>query len=112
MAPSTGETVSAGRDERVASAIAHWGPRFTANGVTPADFAAVTGGLDSWNDWCAAWSAMAAQHEELGRTALQHGRHRSAGEHLARAAVYYHFGKFVFVEDYDQMRTAHAAAVR
>ena len=28
-------------DERVASAIAHWAPRFTANGVTPADFALV-----------------------------------------------------------------------
>jgi hypothetical protein len=29
-------------DDRVASAIAHWAPRFTANGVTPADFARVT----------------------------------------------------------------------
>ena len=25
-------------DDRVASAISHWGPRFTTNGVTVADF--------------------------------------------------------------------------
>ncbi|HET7388598.1 MAG TPA: YqiA/YcfP family alpha/beta fold hydrolase [Nocardioidaceae bacterium] len=112
MPPDTAEATSVDRDAKVASAIAHWGPRFTANGVTPADFASVTGGLASWGEWCCAWSTMAARHEALGRTALADNRHRSAGEHLARAAVYYHFGKFVFVEDLDQMRTAHAHAVR
>ena len=29
-------------DDRVASAISHWGPRFTTNGVTVADFERVT----------------------------------------------------------------------
>lgn len=99
-------------DPRLASAVAHWGARFTVNGITPTDFATVTGGLDNWDDWCAAWSSKAAEHEALGRTALGEGRNRSAGEHLARAAAYYHFAKFVFVEDYEQMRTAHANAVR
>src|SRR6202035_2447169 len=36
----------------------------------------------------------------------------SAGAHLAQAAVYFHFAKFLFVEDLDQMRTAHLAGVR
>ena len=36
----------------------------------------------------------------------------SAGAHLSQAAVYYHFAKFLFVDDLDQMRTAHLAAVR
>ena len=99
-------------DERVASAIAHWGPRFTTNGVTVSDFTTVTAGIERWADWCAAWSAKAAEHEELGRTALAEGRRISAGQHLSQAAVYYHFGKFVFVEDVDQMRTAHEDAVR
>jgi dipeptidyl aminopeptidase/acylaminoacyl peptidase len=98
-------------DERVASAIAHWGPRFTTNGVTVSDFQRVTGGVDRWEDWCAAWSRVAAEHEALGRTALEQGRHTSAGGHLAQAAVYYHFGKFVFVDDLDQMREAHRKAV-
>jgi pimeloyl-ACP methyl ester carboxylesterase len=99
-------------DERVASAIAHWAPRFTTNGVTVSDFERITKGLDHWAGWCAAWSSVAAEHEELGRDALAAGRTVSAGQHLSRAAVYYHFAKFVFVEDLDQMRAAHASAVR
>src|SRR3954453_10321425 len=91
-------------DERVASAIAHWAPRFTANGVTPADFARVTASIDTWAEWCAAWVAVGEQHEELGREALKEGRLRSAGEHLAQAAAYFHFAKFVFVEDLEQRK--------
>jgi dipeptidyl aminopeptidase/acylaminoacyl peptidase len=98
-------------DDRVASAVAHWGPRFTANGVTVADFERVTAGVESWSGWCAAWVAMGAEHEALGRDALAEGRLRSAGEHLAQAAVYHHFAKFVFVEDVEQMRAAHERAV-
>lgn len=98
-------------DDRVASAIANWAPRFTANGVTVADFQRITAGVERWAQWCAAWSAVAAEYEELGRAALSRGRDRSAGGHLAQAAVYYHFAKFVFVEDLDQMREAHRHAV-
>jgi dienelactone hydrolase len=99
-------------DERLASAISHWAPRFVTNGVTVADFERITAGLDSWDDWCKAWSAVAAEHEGLGRAALAEQRFRSAGEHLAQAAVYYHFAKFLFVHDRTQHREAHAAAVR
>jgi dipeptidyl aminopeptidase/acylaminoacyl peptidase len=72
----------------------------------------VTHSLTRWQDWCAAWSGAADKHETLGRTALAEGRTRSAGEHLARAAVYFHFGKFLFVDDVPQMRKAHESAVR
>jgi len=99
-------------DERVAMAISHWAPRFTMNGVTAGDFERITGGLERWADWCAAWSTVGAEHEQLGRSALAAGHARSAGAHLAQAAVYYHFAKFLFVNDLDQMRTAHRAAVR
>src|SRR6266550_4360125 len=99
-------------DERVAMAISHWAPRFTTNGVTAGDFERITGGLTSWNDWCSAWSAVAAEHELLGRDALAEGREMSAGTHLSQAAVYYHFAKFLFVNDMDQMREAHGHAVR
>ena len=83
-------------DEYVASARSHWGPRFTANGVPAADFARVVDGLESWDDWCAAWSAAASVHEDLGIEALEQGRLRSAGAHLSTAAVVYHFAKFVY----------------
>src|SRR6266705_6840159 len=99
-------------DERVAMAISHWAPRFTMNGVTAGDFERITSGLTSWNDWCAGWSAVGAEHEQLGRDALAEGRERSAGAHLSQAAVYYHFAKFMFVDDVGQMRAAHLMAVR
>ena len=99
------------QDPLVASAVAHWGPRFTVNGVTVADFERVTAGVRQWQDWCAAWVEVGSEHEQLGRTALDEGRTRSAGEHLAQAAVYHHFAKFVFVVDPAQMRAAHERAV-
>ena len=98
-------------DDRVAMAISHWAPRFTTNGVTAGDFERITSGLASWDDWCAAWSAVAAEHERLGRDAFAVGREMSAGAHLSQAAVYYHFAKFLFVNDLDQMRAAHLRAV-
>jgi dienelactone hydrolase len=93
-------------------AIEHWAARFVANGVDAADFARVTSAIASWDDWCGAWSAAAAEHEELGRRALAGGRRLSGGGHLAQAAVYYHFAKFLFVHDVTQLRAAHGAAVR
>lgn len=99
-------------DELVASAIAHWAPRFTTNGVAVADFERVTAGLRGWDQWCEAWSAVAAEHEELAAQAAEEGRLRSAGAHYAQAAVYYHFAKFLFVQDMVALRAAHTAAVR
>jgi dienelactone hydrolase len=98
-------------DARVQSAIAHWAPRFVSNGVAMTDFEEVTAGVERWEDWCSAWSARAALHEEVGRKILAQGHKLSAGEHLTRAAVCYHFSKFVFVVDYEQMKSAHKKAV-
>ena len=50
-------------DDRVAMAISHWAPRFTTNGVTAGDFERITSGLATWDDWCAGWSQVAAEHE-------------------------------------------------
>ena len=57
-------------DAQVKAAIAHWGPRFVANGVVLTDFEEITGKLTSYDQWCAAWSERAAHHEQLGREAL------------------------------------------
>ncbi len=99
------------QDARVKSAISHWAPRFVANGVALTDFEEVTASIASWDEWCGAWSKRAAIHERMGREALAAGKFLSAGEHLNRAAVYYHFGKFLFVHDLVQMRAAHEKAV-
>jgi fermentation-respiration switch protein FrsA (DUF1100 family) len=110
----TAATATAGRrptDPRITAAIGHWGPRFVTNGVALTDFEEVTAAITSWDDWCRAWSDRAAAHEEIGREALANGKHLSAGEHLQRAGVYYHFGKFLFVHDLPQMATAHRKAI-
>ena len=54
-------------DALVQSAIHHWAPRFVANGVPLADFEEVTASVTRWEDWCSAWSARAAVHEELAQ---------------------------------------------
>jgi 2,6-dihydroxypseudooxynicotine hydrolase len=98
-------------DRKVASAISHWAPRFVSNGVMLADFEEVTASIQRWEDWCAAWSARAKLHEDLAKESLNQGCRLTAGEHFVRAAIYYHFAKFVFVQDPVQMRAAHAKAV-
>jgi 2,6-dihydroxypseudooxynicotine hydrolase len=105
------DTASRARDARVEAAIAHWAPRFVANGVPLTDFQDVTASITRWDDWCRAWSERAAIHESLAGEALGAGCGLSAGAHFNRAAVCYHFAKFVFVHDLDQMRAAHMKAV-
>ncbi len=104
-------TVARKKDSRVEAAISHWAPRFVINGVPLTDFQEVTAAVDRWEDWCAAWSARAAIHEALGEKALAEGFKLSAGEHFTRAAVCYHFGKFLFVNDMGEMKAAHTKAV-
>jgi pimeloyl-ACP methyl ester carboxylesterase len=99
------------KDSRVSSAISHWAPRFVSNGVMLADFEEVTASIERWDDWCSAWSARAAVHEGLAKEAFDSSFLLTAGEHFVRAAIYYHFAKFVFVQDPAQMRAAHMKAV-
>jgi 2,6-dihydroxypseudooxynicotine hydrolase len=99
------------QDAHVRAAVSHWGPRFVANGVTLTDFEEVTASIPRWDEWCRAWSQRAGVHEQLGRAALAQKRNLSAGEHLQRAGVYYHFAAFLFVHDPGQMKEAHHKAV-
>ena len=98
-------------DSTVSAALGHWAPRLVANGVPLTDFQEVTAAIATWDDWCAAWSARAAIHEDMGRTALAAGYTLSAAEHLKTAAVCYHFGKFLFMHEPAQMRAAHDKAI-
>ena len=99
------------KDPRVEAAISHWAPRFVANGVPLVDFQEVTAACERWEDWCRLWSARAAVHEGLGAKAAADGYTVSAAGHYTRAAVCYHFAKFLFVIDPAQMRSAHEKAV-
>lgn len=98
-------------DQRIEAARKNWVNRFVAAGVPVSDFFEVTGSIERWDDWCSAWSARAAMHEETGREELAKGHNLSAGQHLVTASVCYHFAKFMFVNDMAQLRIAHEKAV-
>jgi 2,6-dihydroxypseudooxynicotine hydrolase len=102
---------TAEKDKRVEIAIHNWAPRFVSAGVPLTDFNEVTGAITHWDEWCAVWSERAGVHEALGREALADGYNMSAAAHLTRAALCYHFGKFMFVHKPDEMRRAHAKVV-
>ena len=98
-------------DERVSAAIAHWAPRFVTNGVDMNDFQTVTASVERWEEWLPAWVANGNMHAGLAREAEEQGRSRTAGEAWNRAALSYHFGKFVWMVDMDRYREATLLAV-
>ena len=99
-------------DERVQAAIRNWAGRFIVNGIDYNDFARTTAGVSRWDQWLDAWTATAETQVELARQALDQGHRRTAGEAYVRAAVSYHFSKFVWVLDPALHRRNTEAAVR
>jgi pimeloyl-ACP methyl ester carboxylesterase len=89
-------------DIGIESAIAHWASRFTTQGVDPNDFHRVTSSIDRWSDWLEAWSANGDFHAELAKSAETQGHLLTAGQAWMRAALSYHFAKFVWVLDMEK----------
>jgi dipeptidyl aminopeptidase/acylaminoacyl peptidase len=100
------------RDEAVQSAIDNWAPRFVANGIDVNDFQRVTNSVERWDDWCQAWSECGAMHERMAEQAEAQSYYVSAGQHYFQAAISYHFGKYLFVQSPQELRTAHEHVVR
>jgi 2,6-dihydroxypseudooxynicotine hydrolase len=98
-------------DARVRAAVDHWAPRFVQAGVDYSDFVATTAGVERWEDWHAAWCRNGDMHVGLAEDAAAHGRRLTAGEAWARAAVAYHFAKFVWMVDPELSRAAADRAV-
>jgi 2,6-dihydroxypseudooxynicotine hydrolase len=98
-------------DERIEAAIAHWAPRFTSQGVDMNDFRAVTDGLERWEEWLPAWSASGDRHTELALEAEARGYARTAGEAWVRAALAFHFAKFVWMVDVAEHDRAEGRAI-
>ena len=91
-------------DARVQSAIDHWAPRFTGAGVDYNDFIRTTAAIERWEDWLDAWCETGEMHAELARESEAAGRAQTAGEAWLRAAVCFHFAKFVWVLDESRYR--------
>jgi 2,6-dihydroxypseudooxynicotine hydrolase len=98
-------------DARVQAAIDNWAPRFTTNGVDPNDFVRTTGRIGQWDEWLDAWCETAEVHRALAEEARSEGRERTAGEAFVRAAVCFHFAKFVWVLDAERNRETTQRAI-
>src|SRR5579862_9294737 len=95
------DTSQAKPDARVAVALAQWGNRFTAT------LARIT----RWADWCREWGVTAAHYEQLAEAAEDAGQRQTAAGAWQRAALAWHWGKFVFTDDPAQQRAAHERTV-
>lgn len=93
-------------DRRVRAAIANWAPRMVSQGVDFSDFNRTTAGIRRWEEWLGAWSERAEAHQIFAEQASRDGHARTAGEAFVRAALCFHFAKFVWVLDPDLHRTA------
>jgi predicted amidohydrolase/dienelactone hydrolase len=105
------EPAATAPDERVAAANAHWAARFIANGTSYCDFQATMARITVWDDWCREWGRTGQYYEQLAEAAEAAGRTVTAGEAWRRAALCWHWGKFVFVDDPDAQRAAHDRTV-
>ena len=98
-------------DKRVAAATAHWAARFVANGTSYPDFQATMARITRWDDWCREWGRTGQHYEQVAEAAEAAGRLVTAGEAWRRAALCWHWGKFVFTDHPAEQRAAHERTV-
>ncbi len=98
-------------DADLASAISHWAPRFVAQGVEYNDFLRTTTPLRRWDEWLDAWTVTGDSHAALAREAQAADHRVTAGEAYVRAALCYHFAKFLWLLDLRRHRDAADRAV-
>ena len=98
-------------DPRVSTAAAHWGPRFVNNGTDYLDFERTLARIERWEDWCREWGRTAEGYEAIAERAEAEGHVTTARDAWRRAALCWHWGKFVFVIDPAQQRAASDRAV-
>src|ERR687891_2355523 len=91
-------------DTRVQAAIDNWAPRMVSQGIDYNDFVRTTARIEGWEEWLDPWPDTAELHLRLGREAEQAGRRLTAGEAYVRAALCFHFAKYVWVLDGERNR--------
>ena len=99
------------KDARVTTAAAHWSLRFVSNGVELGMFQSTLARIQTWDRWCVEWGRSARIYEELAEKAEGRGESVTAGGAWRHAAMCWHFGKFLFMDDLEQQRAAHDRAV-
>jgi len=78
--------------------------RFLAEGANYQDLLDLRARTRTFSEWPLRWSEIAEAYEQRAENAVSAGFTLTAGEHFARAAVYYFFGQFLFWDDPDTKR--------
>lgn len=86
--------------------VAHWLPRMQTAGLTASDLARVIDETGDWRNWCRTFCREGDRHIAEGQEAEAAGRTVTAGEAYLRAALFFHFGQFMFFDDLEQKREA------
>jgi pimeloyl-ACP methyl ester carboxylesterase len=76
--------------------------RMLSQYVAPWDFELLRKKIQSWDEWCEAWSEAAERYRDIGEKAATEGNGRTAGAAYIRAALYYHWATFLYVHDQRQ----------
>lgn len=87
---------------RLQQVVGHWLPRMLVAGLPHGDIQRLIAETGEWPNWCATWSAEGDRHTAMGEEAETKGRLVTAGEAYLRAALFHHFGQFMFFDDLDQ----------
>jgi 2,6-dihydroxypseudooxynicotine hydrolase len=98
-------------DVDVQAAVDRWRPRLLARGVADSDVRYVAGHATCWAGWHDTWVHNGDEYLAIARDAERTGRGRTAGEAYLRAALSYHFGKFLWLEDVAAYRATTERAV-
>ena len=64
----------------------------------------VTTAVPEWSGWLDAWVAAGDTYRALAEESERRGRRLTAGESYVRAALYYHYAKFLWLEDLAKYR--------
>jgi 2,6-dihydroxypseudooxynicotine hydrolase len=85
--------------------------RFLADGVHYRDLMDIRTQIADWTSWCDVWSGFAAEAEQRAEQRIAQDAMRSAGDELARASLYYHYGQFLLFDNLEVKRRAHALKI-
>ena len=89
----------------------NWCPRFVVRGVDYGDVLRLTEAIEAWEDWLPRWQELGMEWEVRAGEWESSGRAASAGSAWQRAALGFHFARFLSVEDEQAYLAASERAV-
>ena len=86
-------------DDRLESMYRRFTWRILSNYVTPFELERQQRAITDYEQWCAAWLSLAAEHGSRGDEAAAAGRRVTAGGEYVRAGLCCHWASFMFSHD-------------